>query len=91
MNVFIYLSSPSPQTYPQTQSTARLETRQRENIGKLCGGGVGWGLVGEAPLTPEILAPSWGPSVQFHNTYRPISRIEVAWCFDSSFACAFVP
>lgn len=89
MYSFIFLT-PHPKPTHKL-SDPRLETRQRENIGKLCGGGVGWGLVGEAPLTPEILAPSWGPSVQFHNTYRPISRIEVAWCFDSSFACAFVP
>lgn len=51
MYSFIFLS---PHTYPQTESTAWLETRQRENIGK----GGGWGR--EGPLAPEILAPFLG-------------------------------
>lgn len=32
-----------------------------------------------------------GRLFSFTTLTQPISRIEVAWCFDSSFACAFVP
>lgn len=90
MNVFIYLSSP-----PTSLSTNSIHCLAVDETKGKCW--EGWGC---PPPPPRRRGPSCtrnlssllgGRLFSFTTLTRPISRIEVAWCFDSSFACAFVP
>lgn len=81
MNVFISLPHPSPIHQPHLLRDQ--EQDKGKNIGKRSGRG--------SSRTRNLNSLLGGRLFSFTTLTRAISRIEVAWCFDSSVACAFVP